>query len=73
VVRRPVVSQSCAPLVEVVHAAIGTAAQGVFDLVALSAICLGDEVLEVFSSRFSELVQAGLLVNEAVGFPGKQE
>jgi hypothetical protein len=56
-----------------VHAAIRAPAKGVFDMVALSAIRLGNEVFKVFPRRFPELVEAGLLVNEAVVFPRKQE
>ena len=56
-----------------VHAAIGTPAQGVFDLVGLSAIRLGNEVFEVFPGGLPELVETGLLVNKTVAFFGKEE
>lgn len=55
------------------HATFRTPAKGVIDLIAFSAIRLGNEVFEVFPRSISQGFQIGLLVEEATAFRGEQE
>lgn len=56
-----------------VHTAIGTPAEGVFDLIALSAIRFGNKIFKVFPRRCAQRVEGSLPVHKLVAFPGEKE
>lgn len=56
-----------------VHATIGTPAKEIFDVIALAAVRLGNEVFKVFPGGCAESIQGGLLVNKMAAFPGENE